>query len=100
DTIGAHVRSDPRGWLRFASLPADLQAAEDAAQAADAERARRNHDDRRTVFDRPATTVERALLETLGYTLPATLTTRVRWLSPGVRNRSWPTLEPQGDPTS
>ncbi|MBB2990253.1 hypothetical protein FHR72_001721 [Mycolicibacterium iranicum] len=42
--------------------------------------------------ERPATPVERALLLHLGYEVPATLHTRVQWLSDGVRRRTWPQI--------
>ena len=82
---------DRRGWLAFRSLPAELQRREDATQAADHARSRPNdYEMAPPAFDRPATDTERALLAHLGYTVPEQLTTRVQWISPGVRNRCWP----------
>jgi hypothetical protein len=88
--IGDQIADDRRGWLMFESLPDDLRNAEDATLAADHERIREGMFD---VFDRPATVTERTLLSHLGYTLAARVTTRVRWLSNGLRSRRWPTLE-------
>jgi hypothetical protein len=88
--IGVQIVGDRRGWLMFESLPEDLRNAEDATLAADHERIREGTF---IVFDRPATVTERTLLTHLGYTVAAGLTTRVRWLSNGLRSRRWPTLE-------
>jgi hypothetical protein len=96
DTIGAHRPNDPRGWLLFESLPKDLQAGEDARLYADRELVR--DDFGASSFERPASVTEKLLLEHLGYTLPEKLFTHVRWLSIGVRSRSWPQLANQGDP--
>ena len=86
----AAAGTDPRGWLVFdAPLPSDLQRAEDATQAADF--ARWTY--RPRCFDRPATDTERALLEHLGYTVPAELTTQVSYRSKSTRHRSWPVLQ-------
>jgi hypothetical protein len=88
----ANIPGDPRGWLMFDWLPEDLRNAEDATLAADQERIWEG----KGMFDsftRAATTTERALLESLDYVLPDELTTTVRWLSPGVRNRRWIALE-------
>ena len=94
--IGSHIADDPRGWLRFTYLSAELQRAEDRRLAADRERAGQPGDygSVRT-FTRPATDTERTLLAHLGYTLPADLTTTVTWTSDGVRKRRWPQLERQ-----
>ena len=104
DGIGPQKPDDPRGWLVFDWLPADLQNAEDSTLAAD----RGEHPGLhrsvhfspptdfayvRSRFTRPATATERVLLEHLGYDLPDDLTTRVHWISSGVRNRSWPQLQ-------
>ena len=63
--IGSHIADDPRGWLRFTYLSAELQRAEDRRLAADRERAGRPGDygSVRT-FTRPATDTERTLLDT------------------------------------
>jgi hypothetical protein len=90
--IGAQRVGDRRGWLMFDHLPDDLARAEDQTQAADRQRVR-EHDLASWNFTRAATDTEKLLLEHLGYTLPANLTTHVVWLSPGVRNRAWPQLE-------
>ena len=87
---------DPRGWLVFKHLPADIQRREDATAAADHARGypRGDCDERAVpVFTRPATRAERILLQHLGYALPDELTTRVEWITPRVRNRRWPQLE-------
>jgi hypothetical protein len=89
--IGPQRPNDRRGWLIFDSLPADLQAAEDATLGADHERLLDSMS--ADPFSRAATDTERQLLAHLGYTVPADLATRVHWLSPGVRNRRWPQLE-------
>jgi hypothetical protein len=95
NTIGAQRPNDRRGWLMFDALPDDLQNAEDSTQAADRQRVR-DHELATWNFVRPATATERRLLTHLGYTLPATeLKTHVVWLTPGVRNRSWPQLQNQ-----
>lgn len=90
--IGEHRPCPKRGILVFASLPPAVQRAEDATQDNDYEQRHWRASVHRT---RPATATERALLEHLGYVLLAELTTRVQWLSDGVRNRSWPQLEGQ-----
>src|SRR6478672_1060116 len=83
---------DPRGWLAWAApLPDALQRAEDATQVADKDRRRlldpRGH-------ERPATPVERQLLEHLGHgPPPAELVTKVSWPSQSCRRRTWPQLE-------
>lgn len=94
--IGAHRPSDPRGLLVFESLPAEIQRAEHATQFADYERRRWRS---RATSTRPATPTERLLLGHLGYSLPAELTTVVRWLSNGVRRRTWPALEENHEET-
>jgi hypothetical protein len=103
DTIGTqYPQPDPRGWLVFDSLPADLQRAEDSTQNADYFRAdgrgiklAYDRDARIWYFDRPATDTERTLLAHLGYTLPEQLTTRVDYASETLRRRTWPQLETQ-----
>ncbi|PPJ24148.1 hypothetical protein C5E45_28285 [Nocardia nova] len=90
--VGAQFpQPDPRGWLVFESLPTDLQRLEDSRLQADFEDAEEH---RGWPWMRPATDTERALLEHLGYTLPATLTTRVDY-DTGIRCRRWPDLEGQ-----
>ena len=91
EPIGPQRPNDPRGWLRFQSLPADLQRHEDSRQEADQ---RLYRDGERSRFQRPATDTERTLLEHLGYRCPPDLHTTVIWLSPGVRRREWPQLVP------
>lgn len=87
--------NDPRGPLTFtAPLPGALQDLEDSTQSADFDRAwtlgRR--------FQRPSTATERELLDVLGFRdyrgdPPSTsTTTRVEWLTTGVRRRTWPGL--------
>jgi hypothetical protein len=85
DQIGIHKPDKARGWLNFSSLPPDLQYAEDSTLGADKTRGRR--------FSRAATSTERTLLTHLGYQLPDDLTTRVEWVTPGIRRRRWPQLE-------
>jgi hypothetical protein len=88
--IGDHKPDSKRGALVFSSLPPDVQRAEDATAYADYES---RHYRAVVTRTRPATAVERALLaHVLGREVPADLTTTVRWLSSGVRNRSWPKL--------
>jgi len=84
---------DPRGWLALRYLPDDLRRAEDATQAAD-----RQHPRYFVGFVRPATPAERTLLTYLGHTLPEELTTVVRWVTTGCRNRRWPALEEGNTP--
>lgn len=88
-----HARSangtDPRGVLVFDWLSAELQRAEDSTL--DNDKAQRHW--RASVYrDRPATETEQLLLTAVGYTVPAELTTRVQWLSNGVRRRTWPQI--------
>jgi hypothetical protein len=87
--IGEHRPDHRRGHLVFTSLPDAVQRAEDATAMADYE----NRHFRAVVTrTRPASATEKALLTHLGHQVPANLTTTVRWLSNGVRNRSWPKL--------
>ena len=85
--------TDPRGILVFEFLPDDLQRQEDSTAVNDRDKARllrpRGH-------GRPATAAEIALLEHLGYTVPAELTTVVSWPSRACRRRRWPVLESTG----
>ena len=102
DQIGVQLpQPDPRGWLVFDHLPADLQRAEDARAAADADRLITVY-----AFERDATPTERQLLEHLGHDLTdypladevadgrlvrLGLKTKVQGL--GVRRRSWHQLD-------
>lgn len=103
DGIGAqYPQPDPRGWLVFESLPADLQRAEDSTLFADYGRADGcgvqllfDRDARCWYFERPATDAERTLLAHLGYQLPDELTTRVSYATETLRRRTWPQLESQ-----
>jgi hypothetical protein len=90
--IGPQRVGDPRGWLLFDHLPDDLARAEDQTLAADHQRILENLG-MFDAFDRAATDAEQTLLAHLGYTLSPALTTSVTWLSNGVRNRRWTTLE-------
>jgi hypothetical protein len=91
--IGEHYGfDDVRGWLTFSSLGDELQRQEDATQNADYER---RHWRPSVARIRPATSAERVLLENLGFTLPESLTTVVRYPSGGVRKREWPALTEQ-----
>jgi hypothetical protein len=85
----AAAGTDPRGWLTFAYLPDDLQAAEDATAAADRTKARLHP---RSVT-RAATKAEIALLGHLGHTVPDGLQTTVSWPTRAVRRRRWLALE-------
>ncbi|KGI70247.1 hypothetical protein MJO55_25715 [Mycolicibacterium rufum] len=97
--------TDPRGWLVFEYLPADLQRLED--QRAQLDRELYSHMSTPWKRDgvslwtlrstRSATDTERALLEHLGYEPPDDLDTVVDF-TPGVRNRRWPALE-KGTPS-
>jgi hypothetical protein len=91
--VGAQFpQPDPRGWLIFETLPADLQTAEDARAVADYDRAHEGYSGR---FTRSATATERALLAHLGHTVPDELTTYVEYPTEGIRRRYWPALETQ-----
>ena len=91
--VGPQIQDNgARGWTAFEYLPSDLQNAEDSTLENDHSQ---RHWRRSVVREREASATERALLEHLGYQLPAQLTTRVAWLSAGVRNRRWPQLEGQ-----
>jgi hypothetical protein len=84
-----HRPCTKRGVLTFWHLPDAFQRAEDSTLENDkAQRHWRASAHR----DRPASDAERLLLAHLGYVLPAELTTRVQWLSNGVRRRTWPQL--------
>lgn len=87
--IGDHRPDNRRGYLVFTSLPDAVQRLEDARAYADLEaRSWRAS----VVHTRPASDAEKALLAHLGHSVPANLETQVRWLTSGVRNRSWPAL--------
>ncbi|MGK2880436.1 MAG: hypothetical protein ACSLE6_06445 [Mycobacterium sp.] len=92
-----------RGWLAFEYLPPDLHNAEDSTLAADADRwsttvGRGNFTWPGRKFDRPATDTERILLQHIGFTdLPGDLSTRVEFVASGVRRRTWPQLETEGN---
>ena len=90
--IGAHTPCPKRGLLVFASLPDPVQRAEDATQFADFEA--RSWRANVTRY-RPATETERALLRYLDINTPVDLITAVRWLTDGVRRRTWPQLANQ-----
>lgn len=87
--IGEHKPDHRRGYLVFSRLSDPVQRAEDSTAYADLENRRMRASIHR---ERPATATEKALLAYLGHTVPEDLETRVRWLTSGVRNRSWPTL--------
>ncbi|BBE43399.1 hypothetical protein [Rhodococcus erythropolis] len=92
ENIGNQLpQPDPRGLLTFDRLPRGLRIAEDATQAGD-------HETSKTMsggspWTRPATPAERTLLTHLGYELPDELDTTVRYVTSGVRERTWPTLD-------
>lgn len=87
DLSGIQHRPCPkRGVLVFWNLPPELARREDSTQWADFENRPWS---RHAYRDRPATDTEKLLLAHLGYTLPNDLTTRVQWLSDGVRRRWW-----------
>lgn len=92
DVIGPQRVNDRRGWLIFDHLPDDIRRHEDATLHNDSER---TGDDwyGPVTFNRPATPTERELLAHLGYELPDALTTRVLFITRGIRNRRWPQLE-------
>lgn len=95
--IGEHRPDHRRGFLVFTHLPPEVQDAEDSTAYADLE----NRYRRAVVHrDRDATAAERALLTHLGHSCPPGLQTRVRWVSNGVRNRSWPALKIAEDGTT
>ena len=88
--IGDHRPDNRRGYLVFTHLPDAVQRAEDGRAYADLEARSWRSSVKRI---RPATVTEKALLaHALGRAVPANLETVVRWLSSGVRNRSWPQL--------
>lgn len=88
--IGEHKPCPKRGILVFSHLPDAVQNAEDSTAWCDYENRHWRASVHRT---RPATPTERALLShALSREVPDDLQTRIRWLSDGVRNRSWPEL--------
>jgi hypothetical protein len=94
NNIGAHRPDDWRGWLNFDGLPDEIQRAEDSTLASDHHRIGEEDTPLPFEFVRPATATERILLGHLGFDdLPDGLTTTVRWLSFGLRNRRWLALE-------
>ncbi|SBS78214.1 hypothetical protein MHPYR_520051 [uncultured Mycobacterium sp.] len=100
DTIGTQLpQPDPRGWLVFDRLPAELQDAEDSTQDNDVRYHRESWHYRGPTYHRAATAAERTLLEHLGYVLPDDLRTRVQFVTDNVRNRRWPALELQNPTT-
>ena len=94
DMSGAVHRPCPkRGVLNFWYLPPAIENAELSTQWSDYEQ---RHWRSVIYRDRPATPVERYLLQFIGFgPLPAGLQTRVAWVSPGVRRREWPGIEVQ-----
>lgn len=92
------IPNDRRGWLTFTTeLPTSWQAHEDSTHAADFDAQPRDR-------TRPATETEKMLLRALGLSLPedrpdATardqLRTRVEYLAPTLRRRTWPALADQ-----
>jgi hypothetical protein len=90
DLSGAiHKPCKKRGVLVFHGLPDEVQRRED--MTAESDSSQRNWRPS-MIRVRPATSTERLLLSHLGYSLPASLQTNVRWLSDGVRRRFWPQL--------
>ncbi|SUA75384.1 Uncharacterised protein [Nocardia otitidiscaviarum] len=97
-SLPSRIPNDRRGWLTFTTeLPPLLQNSEDATQAADFDACPRDR-------IRPATDTEKQLLRALGLALPedqpaATdadrLHTKVEWLAPTLRRRTWPALSDQ-----
>ncbi|MFC9997032.1 hypothetical protein [Nocardia sp. NPDC127526] len=96
--LPARIPNDRRGWLTFTTeLSAPLQRAEDTTHAADFDACPRDR-------TRPATETEKALLRALGLRLPedqpgateaARLLTKVEYLAPTLRRRTWPALAEQ-----
>lgn len=87
--VGDHRPDHRRGFLVFTCLPDALQRAEDSTAYADYE----NRGWGRKAVVRPATAAEKTLLaHVLGRPVRGDLQTHVRWVSDGVRNRSWPQL--------
>lgn len=85
---------DQRGILTFDHLPPDVQRAEDATKVSDYDWLMVTG---QTVRSRPATEIERALLEHLGYVLPEKLTTKVEHVTASIRRRTWPQLTQGGN---
>jgi hypothetical protein len=93
ESIGPQRPGDVRGWLVFDGLPADMHRAEDSTLEADHRRIDDPEACLPVMFTRAATDTEMVLLQHLGYAVPTGLRTTVTWLSFGLRNRRWPTLE-------
>lgn len=88
ECAGPQMVDHPCGVLMIRhSNNCSLRASEDARQVADLDVGKGS-------FTRPATTTERVLLASFGYVVPAELSTRVLFLTPGARRREWPTLKP------
>ena len=90
DMSGAIHRPCPkRGVLNFWHLPAVIENAELSHNGTTTS----SVTGARSWSGKTATPVERYLLEYIGHgPLPTTLTTRVTWLTNGVRRREWPQL--------
>ena len=86
ECAGLQMAGHPGGLLMVQHRnDCTMRSAEDARQVADYERWQL----RRHRFTRPATATERELLYAFGFELPDQLTTTVRHITPGVRQRSW-----------
>lgn len=86
---GSQLVGHPAGWLAWQhTTTCTLGHAEDTTRHADYQRAQY------TPTTRPATVTERTLLEALGHTPPAELTTTVERLTRdgAVIRRTWPQL--------
>jgi hypothetical protein len=92
NAIEQYPQPDVRGWLVFRGLPDNLRRAEDATLEADSRYVRETG---RTKWSRLATETERTLLQFLGYEPPENLHTHVSYITAGIRNRRWSTLEGQ-----
>lgn len=89
---GPQMVDHPGGQLEFDHDPlmCALRVFEDQTKAADRERA---DDFYLAAFVRASTPTELVLLAAIGYTVPAGgLDCTVSYLTPGVRNRTWPDL--------
>ena len=96
---GEQMTGHPGGLLEFNHVPTmcTLRDFEDATRAADHERAT---DYGVTAYARAATPTELTLLAAVGITVPVGgADTSVYFLSPGIRRRDWPDLQPtpEGD---
>lgn len=91
ECAGPRIEDHPAGLVFKHEQTCSILAAEDATQAADAERGYRHHF-RPGV--RRATDAERTLLAACGFELPADAKTYLDWLvEPAVRRRSWDGFE-------